>query len=78
MMNNTTFDYSKLRGRIKEKCGTDSNFAELLGCSSNTLSAKINHKSEFTHGEIIKSINILGLKREDIPSYFFNPEVQKN
>ncbi len=73
----TNFDYNKLKGRIKEKCGTNSKFAELLGCSNNTMSAKINHLSEFTQGEIVKSINILELKREDIPSYFFTSTVQE-
>lgn len=72
------FDYSKLKGRIKEKCGTNSKFAELLGCSNTTMSAKINNISEFSQGEIVKSINILDLENKDIPCYFFTPKVQKN
>lgn len=72
-----TFDYSKLKGKIKEKCGTCSNFAKSLGCSANTLSAKINNSSDFSQTEIIKSIDILKLKREDISIYFFTPKVQE-
>lgn len=75
-MNNPAFDYSKLKGRIKEKCGTCFNFAKSLGCSSNTLSAKINNASDFSQTEIIKSVDILGLKKEDISTYFFTPKVQ--
>lgn len=69
------FDYSKLRGRIREKCGTNSKFAAELGCSDNTLSAKLNHLSEFDQSEIVKSINILDLSVKDIPTYFFTKAV---
>ena len=75
MANETTFDYNKLKGRIKEKCGTCSNFAKLLGCSNNTMSAKMNNISDFTQTEIIKSVDILDLKKVDIPTYFFTPAV---
>lgn len=69
------FDYSKLRGRIREKCGTNSNFAAQLGCSDNTLSAKLNHLSEFDQTEIVKSLRILELSVKDIPAYFFTKAV---
>ena len=69
------FDYSKLRGRIREKCGTNSNFASQLGCSDNTLSAKLNHLSEFDQTEIVKSLRILELSVKDIPAYFFTKAV---
>ncbi len=69
------FDYSKLRGRIREVCKTDSNFAALLGRSNNSLSAKLNHISDFTQSEIAKSVTILKLKNEDIPTYFFTRKV---
>ena len=69
------FDYSKLRGRIREKCGTNSNFAAQLGCSDNTLSAKLNHLSEFDQTEIVKSLRILELSVKDIPAYFFTKVV---
>jgi hypothetical protein len=75
MVSNTKFNYSKLKGRIKEKCGTSYNFAKLLGCSNNTLSAKINNASDFSQTEILRSVDILGLKTEDISTYFFTPIV---
>lgn len=75
MNDRTVFNYNKLNGRIVERCGTSSNFAKLLGCSNNTMSLKMNNKSEFSQNEIIKSIKILDLKKEDIPTYFFTQKV---
>ena len=65
------FDYSKLKGRIREICGTNTVFAKELGCSLNTLSAKLNNKNEFTQSDIIKSIRILNIKVDEISEYFF-------
>lgn len=65
------FDYSKLKGRIREICGTNTIFAKKLGCSLNTLSAKLNNKNEFTQSDIIKSIRILNIKVDEISEYFF-------
>lgn len=65
------FDYSKLKGRIREICGTNTVFAERLGCSLNTLSAKLNNKNEFTQSDIIKSTRILNINVNDISDYFF-------
>ena len=70
-----SFSYDKLRGKIKEVCGTNSRFADLMSISDATLSAKLNHKSEFTQPEIFKAVEILCLKRSDIPLYFFTPIV---
>lgn len=72
------FDYSKLKGKIREVCGTYSEFAHQLGCSLNTLSAKLNNKNEFTQSDIFKSIRILHISLEDIPKYFFVLRVIKN
>ncbi len=65
------FDYSKLKGRIREVCGTYSVFAEKLGCSLNTLSSKLNNKNEFTQSDIIKSTRILNIDVNEVPAYFF-------
>lgn len=69
------FCYNKLRGRIKEICGTNERFAELMGISNATISAKLNNKSEFSHSEIYKATEILKLNRSEIPQYFFTPIV---
>lgn len=65
------FNYSKLKGKIREVCGTYSVFASKLGCSLNTLSAKLNNKNEFTQSDIIKSTQILNIDVNDISVYFF-------
>ena len=42
------FDYSKLKGKIVEVFGTQSNFAKAVGMSERTLSCKLNNKIPFT------------------------------
>ena len=69
------FCYNKLKGRIKEVCDTNMRFAELMGISMSTISAKLNNKSEFSQPEILKAVEVLNLERSDIPQYFFTPLV---
>ena len=71
------FDYSRLRGKIKEKFKTQADFAKALSCSSATVSGKLNNSLDFTQNEIAKAAEILGLSQEEIPSYFFAEIVQK-
>ncbi|WP_295089926.1 DUF739 family protein [uncultured Ruminococcus sp.] len=71
------FAYNKLRGRIREICDTDQRFAELMGVTNTTISAKLNGKSEFSQHEIFKAVEILDLDSSDISDYFFTPVVQK-
>ena len=67
------FDYSKLRGKIKEKFNTQENFAKTLGISSVSLSAKLNNRVEFTQLEIGKICEALEIPKENISSFFFCP-----
>ena len=69
------FQYSKLKGRIKEICGSDYRFAELMKLSPTTISAKLNNKSEFSQPEIMKAVEILNLEPYEITLYFFTPLV---
>lgn len=71
-----TFNYQKLRGRIREKYKTQAEFAKALGLSGTSLSAKLNNGSEFSQKEIFKSIELLGIKEVEIPEYFFASNVQ--
>lgn len=70
------FDYSKLRGRIVEKFGTQQEFAKALGVSSRTLSLKLNNHIPFGQGEIDKTITLLDAAPHDIKAYFFTKAVQ--
>lgn len=74
------FDYSKLRGRIKEKIGSESKFAEILGVSTTTLSYKFNGSSYFTAPEIFKTCQkeVLDINPELIGIYFFTPKLELN
>lgn len=69
------FDYSKLRGRIKEIYGTQDNFADALNMGRVSLSQRLTGKLEFTQDEIMKSCELLKFDPAEIPSYFFTPLV---
>ncbi len=66
-----SFDYSKLRGIIREKFKTQEKFAAELGISSASLSEKLNEKSDFSHSEIVLFCKKLGIQAENIKDYFF-------
>lgn len=69
------YDYSKLRGRIKEKYSTQDKFAKIIGIGRVSLSQKLNCKLDFSQEDIKRSIIALGLSTEDIPIYFFSQKV---
>lgn len=69
------FDYSKLRGRIREICGTDAAFAALLKIDRATLSKKLNNRSDFSQDEIRHACVILAIPTSDVASYFFRESV---
>ncbi len=72
------FDYSKLKGRIKEVLGSNNKYAELLNLSEASISAKLNSKVPFSILEIDKSLEILNIPRDEIPHYFFVKKTEKN
>lgn len=65
------YDYSRLRGKIREKFGTEAAFAEEMGVSSVTLSSKLNNKKPFTQPEIVKAMGLLDFHRSQIADFFF-------
>lgn len=71
------FDYSKLRGKIKEVYNTQANFARAIGMGRCSLSQRLNNILDFTGSEMERSAKLLGLSKDEIPIYFFSPEVQK-
>lgn len=70
-MEKVRFDYSKLRGRIVEKCGTQAAFATEIGISDVAISTKLNGHTYFKQTEIAKAINVLDIAPGDVTSYFF-------
>ena len=69
------FDYNKLKGKIIEKFGSQSNFAREFGVSENTLSLKLNNKVRFTTDDIIKATKLLDIRKEELGAYFFTLKV---
>lgn len=69
------FNYAKLRGRIIEKYGTQTEFVEKFGISSNSFSLKMNNKSRFTTDDIVKLTEMLEIEKEEVGEYFFTPIV---
>lgn len=70
-MNGVVYDYSKLRGRIVEKYGSQGNFSRALGISQVALSRKLNNIVDFRQDEILKSISLLDIPNTDLGAYFF-------
>lgn len=70
-MEEPIFNYSKLRGKIKEIFNTQDNFASALGIGRVALSQRLNNQIEFDSKEIFRAIKLLGLSETDIPEYFF-------
>lgn len=71
------FNYSKLKGRIVEKFGTQSAFAKALGVSQRTLSLKMQNKIYFRQDEINKAMHLLEIPLDDAREYFFTTKVQE-
>lgn len=70
------FDYSALLGKIVEKFGTRRNFALAIGLSERSLSLKLNNKVSWKDIEIMKSIELLEIDKENISLFFLKPKVQ--
>ena len=77
-MQELIFDYSKLRGRIREICKTQEIYAEKIGISYVSLSKRLNNQLEFSSSEIYNSCDVLEIPVNQIPDYFFTLEVQKS
>lgn len=63
--------FSKLRGAIREKFGTQEAFAKAMGKSNSTISSKLNGKTEWDRGEIEAACRLLDIPIVDAPAYFF-------
>ena len=74
-MNKVCFDYSRLKGRIVEKVGSQRNLARLLNISESTLTAKLAGTTYFSQGEIFRSMKILDINPVYTTDYFFTERV---
>lgn len=71
------FDYSKLKGKIKEVCDTQSKFSKKLGISEQVLSKRLKNQVCFDSNEIFKIIEVLDIPKENVTEYFFTEKVEK-
>ena len=72
------YDYSKLRGRIKEKLGTEREFALRIRRTANYVSKVFRNGTYFTQNDIANGADVLDIPVDEIGVYFFTPEVHKN
>ena len=63
------FDFNKLRGRIVEKYGSQTEFAKAMNWSERTLSKKINGKISWKQTDICAAIKLLELSEDDIQQF---------
>ncbi|MBR3002903.1 MAG: DUF739 family protein [Clostridia bacterium] len=71
------FDFSKLRGRIKEIYGTQTAFAVAMLMNEATLSNKLNNNVEFSPKEIVRACLLLCIDLTEVKLYFFTLKVQE-
>lgn len=73
------FDYSKLRGRIIEKFGSITSFADAYGLSKVTMSNKLNGKVAISMNDIVKmsAPEFLDIPPSEYHTYFFTKEVHE-
>lgn len=74
-MERVCFDYSRLRGRIVEKCGSQKNFADRLNISEATMTSKLSSNTYFSQGEIARAMEILSIEPASLTDYFFTVRV---
>lgn len=69
------YDYSKLRGKIREVFGTEREFATAMRLSRASLSFKLNNKSEWTQEEMTRAMDLLNIPHKSVKTYFFTHKV---
>lgn len=69
-------DYSKLKGKIVERFGSATKFANAMGMSDATLSQRLQGTSPWKVTEIAKAAKLLEIKRKDVLAFFL-PESEE-
>lgn len=66
------FVYNKLRGKIVEMFGSQKEFSKQINLSEQSVTAKLNGRSDFSQEDIIRWSNALEIKLDEIGAYFFS------
>lgn len=69
------YDYSKLKGLITEKFGSQRAFAKAIDRDDVYVSRYLNNTVRFTQAAIALWVNVLDIDIRDIGIYFFTPKV---
>ena len=70
--------YEKLRGTIRGRYRTQSDFASAMGMDPATLSAKLNGKRDWGSDEIAHACKLLDIQAERVYEYFFSEDCCPN
>lgn len=65
------YDYSKLKGKLREKALVYKTFAKILGLSETSVSERLNNNAQFTQEEMEKTMLFLEIPLEEVEHYFF-------
>lgn len=68
-------EYSKLRGRIVEVYGSQGAFAKKIGKTEQSITAKLNGRSQFSQKDIVDWSNALSLGVDEVGIYFFTSKL---
>lgn len=72
------YDYSKLKGKIRELDMTQNEFANKIGITEQTLNLRFKNKRPFKQDEIEKTMILFNEPMKNMHIYFFTKKVQKN
>lgn len=65
------YNYSKLRGLIKEHFGNLEDYAHYIGISSTSLNERLNSRLPFKQNEMDRSIKAFKVSSKEIDTIFF-------
>ena len=77
-MDRIEFDYSKLKGKIKELGITLKDYAEAIGITPVSLNYRLKNQRYFNQNEIVKSMILFNESIDNAKYYFFKQIVTKN
>lgn len=70
-------EYNKLKGRIVEVYGSQRGLAKHLKTSEQTVTAKVNGRTQFSQKDIILWSDALGILENEVGNYFFADKLSK-
>lgn len=72
------YDYSKLKGKIRELGMTQNEYAQKIGITEQTLNLRFKNKRRFRQEEMQKTMELFEEPVKNVHIYFFVQKVQKN